>query len=125
MDRMKLPLSIPTRQPSWAGFYLIWAVAFAICVAFSAAPDGTEAVYQAANPTGAGHVSSPGQRPELVRTSFAAVTPAPAPGTVWVNTRSHVYHYPGQRWYGHTLEGKYMKKEDAIAEGDRATKNGQ
>ena len=24
-------------------------------------------------------------------------TLVPTPGIVWVNTRSHVYHYPGQR----------------------------
>ena len=44
---------------------------------------------------------------------------------VWVNTNSHIYHYPGQRWYGHTIQGKYMKESDAIAEGDHATANGQ
>ena len=44
------------------------------------------------------------------------------PGTVWVNTQSQVYHFPGYRWYGHTLHGKYVN-EDAIAEGDRAAKN--
>ena len=122
---MKLPLCIPTRQPSWTGFYLIWAVALAICAALIAAPNGTDAVYLAATPVGAAHASSSGQRSERVHTPFAAVMPAPAPGMVWVNTRSHVYHYPGQRWYGHTVEGKYMKEEDAIAEGDRATRNGQ
>jgi hypothetical protein len=25
--------------------------------------------------------------------------------TVWVNTRSGVYHYPGTRWYGNTKSG--------------------
>ena len=33
--------------------------------------------------------------------------------TVWVNTRSGVYHYPGTRWYGNTKSGKYMKEKDA------------
>ncbi len=46
-----------------------------------------------------------------------------APGTVWVNTKSGVYHFPGYHWYGRTLRGKYVNEEDAIAEGDRAAKN--
>lgn len=44
---------------------------------------------------------------------------------VWVNTRSGVYHLPGERWYGATSEGKYMCKADADGEGDRETENGQ
>lgn len=27
---------------------------------------------------------------------------------VWVNPRSHVYHEPGDPYYGHTKHGKYM-----------------
>ncbi len=44
---------------------------------------------------------------------------------VWVNTNSGVYHYPGERWYGTTEEGKYMTEKAALAEGDRPTRNGQ
>jgi hypothetical protein len=46
-------------------------------------------------------------------------------GLVWVNTDTHIYHYPGQRWYEHTKHGKLIDEADAIAEGDRPTHNGQ
>jgi hypothetical protein len=46
-------------------------------------------------------------------------------GLVWVNTDTHVYHYPGQRWYQNTKHGKLIDEADAIAEGDRPTHNGQ
>ncbi len=42
---------------------------------------------------------------------------------VWVNTRSSIYHYPGYRWYGTTIAGKYTREEDALADGDRAALN--
>lgn len=45
--------------------------------------------------------------------------------TVWVNTNSGVYHYPGERWYGNTNEGQYMSEDTAKAAGYRATENGQ
>ena len=44
---------------------------------------------------------------------------------VWVNTKSGVYHYPGQRWYGATSEGEYMTEADARKRGFRPTHNGQ
>ena len=45
--------------------------------------------------------------------------------SVWVNTRSHVYHfagtsYHGRNFYGHTREGAYMCEADARAAGNRA-----
>ena len=103
-------------RQSWTGFYLIWAVAFAVCAILVLAPT-REPNRQAAAPA-APYVAAPGQR-SSTRAGPLSTEP------VWVNTRSHVYHYPGQRWYGHTIQGKYMKEADAIAEGDRATQNGQ
>jgi hypothetical protein len=44
---------------------------------------------------------------------------------VWVNIRTGVYHYPGSRWYGQTALGSYLCEKAALAEGDRAAKNGQ
>jgi len=44
---------------------------------------------------------------------------------VWVNTRTGVYHFKGQRWYGSTTEGCYECRKEAEREGDRATRNGQ
>jgi len=48
------------------------------------------------------------------------VAATPSDTIVWVNIPTHIYHYPGSRYYGSTLNGKYMKEEDAINEGDRA-----
>ena len=44
---------------------------------------------------------------------------------VWVNTRSGVSHYQGERYFGSTQEGKFICEHDAMGEGDRPTKNGR
>ena len=44
---------------------------------------------------------------------------------VWVNTRSGVYHYRGERYFGSTRQGKFVCEENALREGDRPTRNGQ
>jgi hypothetical protein len=57
---------------------------------------------------------------------------APPPGMtcqgdklVWVNTRSHIYHFQGERYFGSTKQGKFLCERDADKEGDRPTHNGQ
>jgi hypothetical protein len=47
----------------------------------------------------------------------------PADTVVWVNTKSHVYHFAGTHNYGTTKEGTYMCEADAKATGDRAAEN--
>jgi len=70
----------------------------------------------------------------LTGTPASAQTPTYAPtaelackgdNVVWVNTRSGVYHYRGERYFGNTKEGKFVCEKDALREGDRPTRNGQ
>jgi hypothetical protein len=57
--------------------------------------------------------------------SQSAQVRCPSEVVVWVNTRTGVFHLPGERWYGMTREGTYECESDAVAEGDRETRNGQ
>lgn len=47
-------------------------------------------------------------------------TAAQAPTTVWVNTRSGVYHCAGTRDYGKTAQGRYLAEVEARQRGYRA-----
>ena len=47
----------------------------------------------------------------------------PSDTVVWVNTKSHVYHFAGTHNYGTTEHGTYMCEADAKAAGDRAAEN--
>jgi hypothetical protein len=67
----------------------------------------------AARATGAGQFT----------TAAEAQTRCPSDKVVWVNTKSHVYHYAGTRSYGTTKQGAYMCEADATAAGDRASKS--
>jgi len=52
-----------------------------------------------------------------------AQTP-PAPGMVWVNTATKIFHREGDPWYGKTKEGRFMSEADAVKAGYRASKQG-
>ena len=67
----------------------------------------------AARPTGAGEFT----------TDAEAKARCPSDTVVWVNTKSHIYHYAGTRSYGTTKQGAYMCEADATAAGDRASKS--
>jgi DNA uptake protein ComE-like DNA-binding protein len=52
-----------------------------------------------------------------------AQTP-PAPGMVWVNLETKVYHREGDPWYGKTKKGQFMTEADAQKAGYREAKKG-
>ena len=64
-------------------------------------------------PTGAGEFASEQQ----------ARARCPSDTVVWVNTKSHVYHFAGTHNYGTTKQGAYMCEADAKVAGDRAALN--
>jgi hypothetical protein len=47
----------------------------------------------------------------------------PGATVVWVNEKSHIYHFPGTHDYGNTKRGAYMCEADAQAASHRAAKN--
>lgn len=69
-----------------------------------------------------GNVAANAQAPQH---DVPARMACPGDQVVWVNTRSGVYHYRGERYFGSTQEGKFICERDAKREGDRATRNGQ
>ena len=78
-----------------------------------AAPPTTNNYATTPTPMGAGEFASD----QLARAHCQADT------VVWVNTKSHIYHFAGTHNYGHTKEGAYMCEADAKAAGDRAALN--
>lgn len=52
-----------------------------------------------------------------------AKSKCPSDTVVWVNTKSHVYHFADTHNYGNTKSGAYMCEVDATASGNRAPKN--
>jgi len=74
-------------------------------------------------PSGAANrAEQPAQAPSPSTQGTAAPPAAPAPGMVWVNTATKVYHREGDPYYGKTKHGKYMTESEAIKAGYRAAK---
>jgi hypothetical protein len=73
-------------------------------------PKKTEAPAAAA--TGAGEFAAEAE----------AKAHCPTDTVVWVNTKSHKYHFSGHKSYGATKQGAYMCEADAKAAGNAAAK---
>jgi hypothetical protein len=64
-------------------------------------------------------------QPQLFPTEQTAQQHCPADNIVWLNLRTDIYHFKGQRWYGRTKSGAYVCKQEANKAGDRGPLNGQ
>lgn len=92
----------------------------------AAAPAPAPAPTQAALPKPAAAPMRPAARATGAgefTTQAEAQGRCPSDKVVWVNTKSHIYHYAGTRSYGTTKQGAYMCEADAAAAGDRASKS--
>jgi hypothetical protein len=56
---------------------------------------------------------------------FCGLSLSPRDLVVWLNHPTGACHYRGERWYGRTKHGTCVCEKEAIADGDRASENGQ
>ena len=99
------PAAAPTPTPAAAA-------APAPAPAAAPAPTKTAPATPAVAATGAGEFAA----------EAVAKAHCPSDTVVWVNTKSHKYHYAGHKSYGATKQGAYMCEADAKAAGDVAAK---
>ena len=117
-----------TNGQSWADFY---KTCKAQKDAAAATPAATTAAVATPTPTPAPAKPAPAPRktPAVATGAGEFATEAeskahcPSDTTVWVNTKSHKYHFSGNRSYGTTKKGAYMCEADAKAAGDIAAKD--
>jgi hypothetical protein len=81
-------------------------------VAPAPTPKPTQVARVTPTATGAGEFANEGE----------AKGHCPTDTVVWVNTKSHKYHFAGHRSYGTTKKGAYMCEADAKTSGDVAAK---
>ncbi len=71
--------------------------------------------------------AAPGTTASATQAEYTTETEAkqhcPADAVVWVNVRSHVYHFAGSNFYGNTKNGAYMCEKDSASAGFRSAKN--
>lgn len=68
---------------------------------------------------------SPASALTLFSNEQAAHLHCPKDSVVWLNLKSGIWHYKGERWYGRTREGAFVCEHSAAMTGDRGTENGQ
>ena len=90
----------------------------------TAAGPATGATVPAAPPPPKSSSPSAAKATESAKSSTTQAQVPPEKGMVWVNTKSGVFHYEGDRWYGKTKEGKFMTEADAVRAGYHASKEG-
>jgi len=98
-------------------------VAVGAAPAAAAAPTPA-ATAPAAPPPAKSSSPSAGKATESAKSSPSQAQVPPEKGMVWVNTKSGVFHYEGDRWYGKTKDGKFMTEADALKAGYHASKEG-
>jgi hypothetical protein len=124
-----------TNGQSWADFYKACKAKKDAAATAAPAPAATPttvaatAPAPAATPAPAKPAPAPKKTPAAATGAGEFATEAeskahcPTDTTVWVNTKSHKYHFAGNRSYGTTKKGAYMCEADAKAAGDVAAKD--